>query len=458
MTTRGTLLFLLFLSAACQEPAPPAAAPTEHDPSIPRPAPVGPLVAPPAAGATAPEPRGLLGPTGTLGPEVYRARRQRLADAAGAAVLVINDMKWDGARDGMDFYWLTGIDEPGAALLLVPGAPRFKEVLFLERRDVEAERWDGERAPLPNKALEVATGIGRIQRKGGLPGALVGVCARYGALAFVGEFSSGEENAVLSAYRKAAGATLGCSIQDKHGMLGMMRATHDAAELALLRKAIDHTAAGHQAAIAAVRPGAREFEVKDAIEDAFRKAGSRHLAFDSITGSGPNAAVLHYPKDDRVMKEGELIVVDIGAEAESYAADVTRTLPVGGRYTPEQRQIYDIVLAAQAAGIDKARAGTTIEEIDLATRKVIEDAGYYDYYIHSCCHFVGLEVHDAGTYSAPLPAGAVITVEPGIYLPQRGFGVRIEDQVLVGDGPAEVLTAGIPKDANEIERLMAGKP
>jgi Xaa-Pro aminopeptidase len=327
MSLRGFLVALfVIVTASCRETGSPEPAPPEGPP-IPKPAPVGPLAAP----AGTPEPRGMVGPTGTLGAEVYRARRQELVERAGNnTVLVINEGKWDdGAREGMDFYYLTGIDEPGSALLLVPGAAYRKEVLFLERRDVEAERWNGERAPLPNKALEVATGIGRIERRGNLESALIGACAKYGTLAFVGDF--GGENAVLAAYRKAEEATLGCRIEDKHGTLAAMREEHDAAELALMRKAIEYTAKGHAAANGAARPGAREFEVKDAIEDAFRKAGSRHVAFDSITGSGPNSAVLHYPKDDRVMKEGDLIVVDIGAEAEYYAADVTRTLPVGGR-------------------------------------------------------------------------------------------------------------------------------
>jgi len=204
-----------------------------------------------------------------------------------------------------------------------------------------------------------------------------------------------------------------------------------------------------------VRPGAHEFEVKDAVEDAFRRAGSRHIAYSTITGSGANGAVLHYPQDDRVLRDGELIVIDAGAEAEMYATDVTRTLPVGGKFTKEQRELYEIVLRAQKAGIAAAKAGVMVEDIDRATRKVIEDAGYYDYYIHSCCHFVGLEVHDAGDYDAPLPAGAVLTVEPGVYLPQRGMGVRIEDEVLITANGAELLTGAIPREVDEVEKRMA---
>ena len=165
--------------------------------------------------------------------------------------------------------------------------------------------------------------------------------------------------------------------------------------------------------------------------------------------------MLHYPKDDRALADGDLLLIDAAAEAEYYASDVTRTYPVGGKYSKDQRAIYDIVLRAQQAGIAAAKPGVTVEQIDLATRKVIEDAGYYDYYVHGCCHFVGLAVHDAGDYMAPLPVGAVITVEPGIYLPDRNFGVRIEDEILITEGGAEVLSKAIPKDPDEIERLIA---
>jgi Xaa-Pro aminopeptidase len=167
--------------------------------------------------------------------------------------------------------------------------------------------------------------------------------------------------------------------------------------------------------------------------------------------------VLHYPKDDRVMKDGELVVVDAGAEAEFYATDVTRTYPVGGKFSPEQREIYELVLRAQAAGIAAAKPGVTVRTISKAVSKVIDDAGYHDAYIHGCCHFVGLEVHDPGEYEKPLPVGAVLTVEPGIYLPQRGFGVRIEDEVLITAGGNEVITRDIPKDADAIEKALAGK-
>ena len=146
-----------------------------------------------------------------------------------------------------------------------------------------------------------------------------------------------------------------------------------------------------------------------------------------------------------------------GAEEQFYATDVTRTYPVSGKFSPEQREIYDVVLRAQAAGIAAAKAGVTPRTLERAVRKVIDEAGYHDAYLHGCCHFVGLEVHDTGDYDAPLPAGAVLTVEPGIYLPQRGFGVRIEDEILITPTGAEVLTKGVPRNPDEIERRMQAR-
>jgi Xaa-Pro aminopeptidase len=426
------------------------------DPAIPQPAPIGPLAGAPTTPLT--EPRGLVGPTGTFGVETYRKRRHALMDKLGTvptAALIAQEMNWVGDREGMDYYYLTGIEEPGGALLLMPTAPVFKERLFLARHDVEDERVSGERASTPSKALEVATGIASIGREQKLVPYLVGACSRFGSLTYVGAFSGeGDKPKVMDYYAKTMERVYGCKTNDLHLTLARMREVKEPEELALMRKAIAYTAAGHAQAIKVIRAGAREFEVKDAVEDAFRHAGARHVAYDSIVGSGRDGAVLHYPKDDRTMNDGELLLIDAAAEAENYASDVTRTYPVNGKYSKEQRDIYDVVLRAQAAGIAAAKAGVTVEQIDLATRKVVEDAGYYDYYVHGCCHFVGLAVHDAGDYYAPLPVGAVITVEPGIYLPDRGLGVRIEDEILITATGAEVLSKAIPKDPDEIERLM----
>ena len=448
------------LAAALTAPIGALAADPPADRSTPRPLPVGPLTVPVPGLPEIPQ----VGPRGTLGPDVYRRRRQALMDKlkTGAA-LVVNEMKFEGDREGMDFYYLTGIDEADAALLLQPSAkpPPFhtiaREILFLSALNPEEERVHGARAVLPSNALEVATGIATILRLRFLPGALIDACVHRGGLNYVGRFVAEPRPRprVMDYYGKTMERTYGCKVNDLNGTLARMREVKEPAELALMRKAIAYTAAGHAAALKAIRPGASEFEVKDALEAGFRKAGAHHLAYDSIVGSGSNSTFLHYPKDDRTMKAGELLLIDAAAEAEYYAADVTRTYPVSGKFSAEQRTLYDIVLKAQAAGIAAARAGVRVADVEAAARKVIEDAGYGDYAIHGCCHFVGLEVHDAGDYDAPLPAGAVITVEPGIYIPQRALGVRIEDEILITSGGSELLSGSIPRDPAEIERLMA---
>jgi Xaa-Pro aminopeptidase len=433
-----------------------------EDVNVPRPATPGPLTtAIPGMPEVPP-----VGPRGTLGIDVYRKRRQALMEKfkTGAA-LVMNDMTFEGLREGMDFYYLTGIDEAGASLLLEPNAPATpfynsaKESLFLAALQVEEERWHGARAELPSNVLQVATGFASVHRSYAVPSWLVAACVHRGGLTYLGDFVAepAPKPKVMEAYGKALERTYECKLNNLNGTIARMREVKEPAELALMRQAIVYTAAGHAAGLRAVRPGAHEYDVKDAVEDAFRRSGSRHLSYDSIVGSGTDSAFLHYGKDDRVMKAGELILLDVAAEAEYYAADVTRTLPVSGKYSPDQRAIYDIVLKAQAAGIAYAKAGVRVADIDAVTRRVITEAGYGDYYIHGCCHFVGLQVHDAGDYDAPLPAGAVITVEPGIYLPQRGFGVRIEDEILITPTGSELLTGAIPKDPAELERLMAAR-
>jgi Xaa-Pro aminopeptidase len=423
---------------------------------VPKQYPVGKYMAP----SVGPEPRP-IGPTGTLGADVYRKRRKALMERLKTgATLVVNEAKFDGLREGMDFYYLTGIDEPGAALLLDPASPD-PEVLFLRPLDVERGQWEGERAKLPSQLLQTSSGIPIVRRAEGFRGlgyALMKACA-HGGLNFVGQFIAPPEpkSKVMTAYAEAVDRSYGCKVNDFHDALARIREVKEAEEIKLMRKAIEHTAAGHARVLDVLKPGMREYELKDAIEDAFRKSGSRHVAYDSIVGSGPNGAILHYPKDDRAMKEGELVVVDAGAEEQFYATDVTRTYPVSGKFSPEQREIYDIVLKAQAAGIAAAKAGVTPRTLERAVRKVIDEAGYHDAFIHGCCHFVGLEVHDTGDYDAPLPAGAVLTVEPGIYLPQRGFGIRIEDEILITPTGAEVITKGVPSNPDEIERRMQAR-
>jgi Xaa-Pro aminopeptidase len=201
----------------------------------------------------------------------------------------------------------------------------------------------------------------------------------------------------------------------------------------------------------------KEFELKTIIENEFRAAGARGLAFPSIVGVARNSAVLHYSSGDNEIRAGDMILADIGAEYEHYAADITRTFPVDGRFNPEQRRIYETVLAAQDAAARQLRAGSAYEDLQRAATNVIEAAGHRDDFWHGLGHFVGLDVHDVGDYAQPLPAGAVLTIEPGIYLPHREFGVRIEDEYLVTAGGSEHMSRAVPRTVAEIEAVMTAR-
>jgi Xaa-Pro aminopeptidase len=233
-----------------------------------------------------------------------------------------------------------------------------------------------------------------------------------------------------------------------------MRIVKEPRELDLIRRAIAATERGLRASMAAVRPGMREFELKRIIEAEFAAAGATGLAFASIVGSGRAGAVAHYVGGDGVIGADDLIVADVGAEVGRYAADITRTFPASGRFSAEQRQVYETVLRAQEAAMARLRAGAYFEDLYGVAEQIIRSAGHGDYFFHGLGHWVGLDVHDAGDYAQPIPAGAVLTIEPGIYLPHRGFGVRIEDDFLVTARGHEHLSSGVPRAPHAVEALV----
>jgi Xaa-Pro aminopeptidase len=261
-------------------------------------------------------------------------------------------------------------------------------------------------------------------------------------------------SADLAIMRAQAERVPGTQVADRSDLLMRMRAAKSQAEIACIREAGRVTATGFAAAMKGMRAGMNEFDLQEAVEHAYRTNGARELAFRTIAGGGFNATVLHYHANDQVLQDGELVVLDSGAKHAGYSADVTRTLPVSGKFTPRQRELYDIVLRAQAAAIAAIKPGVTLAQVDAAGRKVITDAGLGDAFIHGMGHHLGLETHDASP-DAPLEVGAVITVEPGVYLPKESIGIRIEDDVAVTDSGHEVLTPGIPRTADEVERAMA---
>jgi len=399
------------------------------------------------------------------GPEVFRDRRAKLLSQmkTGAAV-VLSAPTTDNALDGSvrqeaDFLYLTGLpQEAGAALLLAPQAAD-KEILYLAPSVPENDRWFGYRAFLPNRELEGKLGFRRLRRMETLGITLSTYLHHWHELHFLGPLVGyqSEVPRVLDIYKKTAERIPGSQIKDDIDLLPRMRMVKEPRELEKLTRAADITVAGHLEAMRRVHPGMREGELKHILEDAFYKAGAKRTGYGSIVGAGPDGCVLHYFRDDRVIDSNDLVLIDAGAEFDYYVSDVTRTFPANGKFSPEQRKLYDVVLRAQKAALAKVRAGVKWEELREAANKVIIDAGYYDYYIHSLGHFVGLQVHDAGNFDDPIPENAVITVEPGIYIPERNIGIRIEDTIVVTKQGHHNLSGKLPREIEEIERWMAGR-
>ena len=257
----------------------------------------------------------------------------------------------------------------------------------------------------------------------------------------------------LDTFRRVCERVPGCGIVDRSQLLASMRARKSETEVACIEHAGRITGLGFHVAMATLRPGMNEFDLQRNVEEAYREGGARDLAFRTIAGGGFNSTVLHYHANDQPLEAGELVCLDSGAKWCGYSADVTRTLPVSGRFSPRQREVYELVLKAQEAAIRACRPGRRLHEIDEAGRAVIRKAGLADFFPHGMGHHLGLETHDASP-DEPLAEGAVVTIEPGIYLQGECIGIRIEDDVLVTKRGPRVLTAHIPKSVTDIERLM----
>jgi Xaa-Pro aminopeptidase len=396
--------------------------------------------------------------------EVYRARREKLAKQLGKGVALVLSANRDElermSHQSPDFAYLTGLaDETDAALLLSPAEKSSRrEVLLLGPNNPEADRWTGYRAMLPNLALEKKLGFARLDRASLLGHWLRSLLQQHHDLHYFGPIAGYKDEVPrqLDLAQKATARVPGSKVVDSQAALGRMRAVKEPRELDKIAHATDITVAGHLAAMRAVKPGMREWDLKRVLEDELMKKGARKLSYESIVGGGPDGCVLHYVRDDRVIGDGELVLIDAAAEFDHYATDVTRTFPASGKFSPEQRKIYEVVLAAQKAAIAKVRPGATWDEVREAAQKVIADAGYYDYFIHNIGHHVGLEVHDldAWAYFEPLAEGNVITVEPGIYIPAKKLGIRIEDTIVVTRSGAKLLSGALPREVDEIEKLM----
>jgi Xaa-Pro aminopeptidase len=397
-------------------------------------------------------------PPPELPASVYAARRARVMQELGGCVAVlaaqgsVSGVTEDFRQDD-DFYYLTGVNEPNAWLLLAPKAKYDKVSLFLAPRDPEHERWTGPREPL-SPALLTKYGVD-VVRRGRPDGAALGAAQDSDCVAILAPAQSlKDERSDVEASHKVA-AAYGLKTVYKRGLLAAMRCAHGPEEIERMKAAVESTKAGHDAAARAIKPGMKERDVQNEIEHAFFTHGATGLSYASIVGSGPNGAVLHWDQNSRVITDKDLVVVDAAAEYGRYACDVTRTYPAGGKFDAEQAKVYRAVYQAQEDIFQAIKPGVTMNDLQKVAERSLDKSGYLAAFIHGFGHFVGLNVHDAGRRDQPIPVGAIFTVEPGVYLPEKGFGVRIEDEVLVTPAGYELITKEIPRKLEDVEAWVA---
>jgi Xaa-Pro aminopeptidase len=426
----------------------------------------------------------------------FAARRKQLLDTMGDGVAVFpsaplalrnHDVEHPYRQDS-DLYYLTGFDEPESVLVLTNQHDDHECVMFVRPRVREREIWDGPRAGVEGAVerfgADAAFPISELSKR--LPDYLGNVERLHYRIAS-NEEADDRLFACLNQLRRGGrrGVSAPDVVVDPAVHVHEMRLRKSAAELETMRKAAAITKEAHIAAMTLARPGTREYELDAELLHVFRKRGSERPAYESIVGSGPNATILHYRAGDRAMNDGELVLIDAGCEYGYYASDVTRTFPVTGTFSAEQRALYQLVLGTQKMAIDAVKPGVTLDDIHVGAIRslteglvelgllcgevdaLIEEKKYEAFYMHRTSHWLGMDVHDVGRYFVdgahrPLEPGFVLTIEPGLYVSVdaedvdarwRGIGIRIEDDVVVTDAGHEVLTSGVPKEIDEIESV-----
>lgn len=428
----------------------------------------------------------------------FARRRKRLMDMVDSGAIVIQPNAPERLRNrdvyypyraDSDFYYLGGFPEPESVLVLVPDRPQGEYLLFCREKDEEAETWHGRRAGLEGACEEYGaddafpiTDLDDI-----LPGLLENKERIYYTM---GRYADFDQRLVSWLNRVTSKGRAGIHAPDQFVSLSHivheMRLFKSSQELKAMRRAATIAAEAHRRAMAITRPGMREYQVEAEILHCFMQNGARSPAYPSIVGGGANSCILHYTENDAPLKDGDVLLIDAGAEYDSYASDVTRTFPVNGEFSEMQKLAYEVVLEAQAAAIAEVRPGNSWNEpheaavevitrglIDLGIlkgrlRKLIDAEAYRPYYMHKTGHWLGMDVHDVGDYKIlddwrVFEPGMVTTVEPGLYfsatlkdLPKQwwNIGIRIEDDVLVTEAGHEVLTIEAPKSVAAIEAAM----
>ncbi|HWB97151.1 MAG TPA: aminopeptidase P N-terminal domain-containing protein, partial [Bryobacteraceae bacterium] len=359
---------------------------------------------------------------------------------------------------------------PGAILLLAPlpadrDSPGYaarsampREILFLPQRSLEQEKWTGRKLGPDDSEVRRLTGFDTVLPVASLEAELHKMLAQYPRLYTLKGRSEAAKLQSLAPLR---------DIGDAGPAIARLRMKKSPEELALLEKAAAATIEAHRAAWRRIAAGVHEYQIAATMVEVYADRGCERSSYAPIVGSGPNSVILHYSRNSRRMDRGELLLMDVGAECAGYAADITRTVPVGGHFSRRQREIYEIVLGAQKAVIAAVKPGmnlgkTAPDSLYKVAYEYINSHGkdlhgepLGKYFTHGIGHHVGLEVHDANDPATPLAEGMVITVEPGIYIPEENIGIRIEDMVLVTRTGARVLSAGLPREPGEIEKAVA---
>lgn len=428
----------------------------------------------------------------------YAKRRKALMQEIGSDAILILPAAPEILRNGdavyahrqnSDFYYLTGFNEPEAVMVLAPKRKGGEYILFNRVRDPAHEIWDGPRAGQEGARKHFQANesypIGDFKKM--LPELLAGREVVHYPLARNNQFDKTIFKAIQDCRAKIrTGLQTPKSFVDIEPTIHEMRLLKSAAEIATMQKAVDITAVAHEHAMKICKPGMYEYELEAALQYDFIRHGARFAAYNSIVGSGRNTCILHYITNDKKIENGDLVLIDAGAEYQNYAADITRTFPANGKFSGEQRAIYELVLEAQLAAIAAVKPGAsfTITQdkvvkvitqglVDLKLLKgrvddLIEKKAYFDFYMHRAGHWLGIDVHDVGQYKVganwrKLAPGMVLTVEPGIYISSdlkhvpknwHNIGVRIEDNVLVTKKGHDVLSQKIPKKVKEIESLV----
>jgi Xaa-Pro aminopeptidase len=411
---------------------------------------------------------------------VYAGRRARLAATLAAPVVLFGYTGQENSSPSYvfnqeeNFYYLTGHNEPGAALLVLPPGAAAKgwkgprEILFLPPRDPAQERWDGPRIGPRDPNVTRETGFAAVEPFSDLDGRLKTVAKIYRQVYTLLPHSddTGYPHAQIWSEWLAKRAPR-ASLRDAAPAIGAMRQIKSPGEIALLTKAIDLSMDAQLAAVRLVRPGLWEYQVAAKMEEIHFWDGCEGEAYAPTVGAGFDSTILHYNELRGRIRDGDIVLLDVGCQYSGYAADITRTLPANGHFTPRQREIYDIVLGAQNAAIAAVEPGMTLD--DRGPHSLYNIAYNYlnshgrdregrrlgRYFISGLGHHIGLDVHDAGDPDRPLEPGMVITIEPGLYIPEENLGVRIEDDVLVTATGNTLLTARLPRDPGEIESIMA---